>query len=140
MSWAGAYCGAVKDLRLIVYTMPKGYDIKSEADLPKAETALRSLDTMLTAAVTGLEKLPKIAPPAQEANTLAADDLAFYRQLQGKVTEYRTILPRGGVKYAQSALTLSGLDLATRAPAVESGKVPGLSEAMKANESCKLVG
>ncbi len=139
VSWAGAYCGAVKDLRLVVYTMPKGYDIKSEADLPKAETALRSLGTMLTAAITGLEKLPKIAPPAQEANTLASQDLAFYRKLHGKVTEYRAILPRGGVRYAQSALTLSGIDLATREPAVETGKIPGLDQAMKATEACKLV-
>ncbi|MGW4133101.1 hypothetical protein [Amycolatopsis japonica] len=77
VSWAGGYCGAVKDMRLIVYRMAKGYDIETAADLPKAEESLKKLDTALTAAITGLEKLPKIA---QDADELAAGELAFYRQ------------------------------------------------------------
>ncbi|MFC3455791.1 hypothetical protein [Amycolatopsis speibonae] len=140
VSWAGGYCGAVKDMRLIVYGLAKSYDIETKADLPKAAASLEKLDTALTAASAGLEKLPQVAPPAQEANTLASGELAFYRKLQGKVTEYRTLLPRGGVEYAKAALNLSGADLVTHVPAVETGKVPGLDQAMKANKACELVG
>ncbi|MFE5566838.1 MULTISPECIES: hypothetical protein [Amycolatopsis] len=137
VSWAGGYCGAVKDMRLIVYRMAKGYDIETAADLPKAEESLKKLDTALTAAITGLEKLPKIA---QNADELAAGELAFYRKLHGKVTEFRTLLPRGGVEYAKAALTLSGADLVTHVPAVKTGDVPGLDQAMKADKACELVG
>ncbi|MFE6616317.1 hypothetical protein [Amycolatopsis sp. NPDC057786] len=140
VSWAGGYCGAVKDMRVIVYSLAKGYDIKAEADLPKAEESLKKLDAALAAATAGLEKLPQVAPPAQDANALAAGELAFYRELQGKVTEYRTLLPRGGVAYAKAALDLSGVDLVSHVPAVKTGAVPGLDQAMKANEACELVG
>ncbi|RSN54309.1 hypothetical protein DMH01_35735 [Amycolatopsis sp. WAC 04182] len=127
-------------MRLIAYGLAKGYDIKTEADLPKAEDSLKRLDTALAAATSGLEKLPKVAPPAQDANTLAAGELAFYRELQGKVSEYRTLLPRGGVEYAKSVLTLSGVDLVSHEPAIKTGTVPGLDQAMKANQACELVG
>ncbi|MFJ8917419.1 hypothetical protein [Amycolatopsis sp. NPDC102389] len=140
VSWASGYCGAVKDMRLIVYTMAKGYDIKTEADLPKAADSLKKLDTALTAAIAGLEKLPQVAPPAQDANKLAAGELAFYRKLHGDVTEFRTLLPRGGVEYAKSALMLSGVDLASHAPEIKTGDVPGLDKAMKADKACELVG
>ncbi|MFI7121201.1 hypothetical protein [Amycolatopsis sp. NPDC049868] len=140
VSWAGGYCGAVKDMRFIVYTMTKGYDIKTEADLPKAADSLKKLDTALTAAISGLEKLPQVAPPAQDANRLAAGELAFYRKLHGDVTEFRALLPRGGVEYAKSALTLSGIDLVSHVPGVKIGDVPGLDQAMKADKSCELVG
>ncbi|MEV7555524.1 hypothetical protein AB0N89_38410 [Amycolatopsis sp. NPDC089917] len=140
VSWAGGYCGAVKDMRLIVYGLAKGYDIETGADLPKAKASLEKLDTALTAAIGGLEKLPKVAPPAQEANTLASGELDFFRKLHGKVTEYRTLLPRGGVEYAKAALNLSGADLVTHVPSVETSKVPGLDQAMKAKKECELVG
>ena len=140
VSWAGGYCGAVKDMRLVVYSLAKGYDIKTEADLPKAESSLQKLDTTLAAAITGLEKLPQVAPPAQDANALAAGELAFYRKLHGTVTEYRPLVSRGGVRTTKAALDVTGIDLVSHAPAIETGKVPGLDPAMKANEACKLVG
>ncbi|WP_181776601.1 hypothetical protein [Amycolatopsis pittospori] len=140
VSWAGGYCGAVKEIRLIGYSLAKGYDIKTEADLPKAEASLQKLDTTLAAAITGLEKLPQVAPPAQAANALAAGELAFYRKLHGTVTEYRPLVARGGVRTAKAALDVTGIDLVSHAPAVETGKVPGLDPAMKANAACKLVG
>ncbi|EMD25404.1 hypothetical protein [Amycolatopsis azurea] len=140
VSWAGGYCGAVKDMRLIVYSLARSFDITTEADLPKASASLEKLDTALVAAIGGLEKLPQVAPPAQEANTLASGELAFYRKLHGKVTEYRALLPRGGVEYAKAALNLSGADLVTHTPSVETGKVPGLDQAMKADKACELVG
>ncbi|WP_410663905.1 hypothetical protein [Amycolatopsis sp. lyj-84] len=140
VSWAGGYCGAVKEMRLIVYSLAKGYDIKTEADVPKAEASLKKLDTALAAAIGGLEKLPQVAAPAQEANALASGELAFYRKLRGQVTENLALLPKGGARYAQAALDVSGIDLVSHVPAVETGKVPGLDQAMKANESCGLVG
>ncbi|OXM55218.1 hypothetical protein CFP71_18120 [Amycolatopsis thailandensis] len=140
VSWAGGYCAAVKDMRLIVYSLAKSFDIESEADLPKAAASLEKLDTALTAAIGGLEKLPQAGPPAQEADTLASGELAFYRKLHGKVTEYRTLLPRAGVEYAKAALNLSGADLVSHVPSVETAKVPGLDQAMKADKACELVG
>ncbi len=137
MSWAGSYCGAVKDMRLIVYTLTKGYDIKSEADVPQAAASLEKLETALAAAITGLEKLP---PVAQEANALSAGELTFYRELRGKVAEYRVLVPKGGARTAKAALDVTGVELVSHTPAVETGKVPGLDQAMKANKSCELVG
>ncbi|WP_076857492.1 hypothetical protein [Amycolatopsis keratiniphila] len=140
VSWAGGYCGAVKDMRFIVYTMVKGYDIKTEADLPKAADSLKKLDTALTTAISGLEKLPQVAPPAQDATKLAAGELAFYRKLHGDVTKSRTLLPRGGVEYAKASLDVIGIDLVTHVPGIKSGDVPGLDQAMKAEKTCELVG
>ncbi|MEU8418679.1 hypothetical protein AB0C24_38260 [Amycolatopsis japonica] len=56
------------------------------------------------------------------------------------MTEFRTLLPRGGVEYAKAALNLSGADLVTHVPAVKTGDVPGLDQAMKADKACELVG
>ncbi|WP_163506432.1 hypothetical protein [Fodinicola acaciae] len=136
VSWSNAYCGATKDLRFLVYTLPKGFDIKSEADRPKAAAALQTLDTKLTATVAALRKLPKA--PAPRANTLAAGELSFYAGLLAKVTEYRTLLPRAPLSYAQSALTLTELDLSQHTPAVETDSVPGLRAAMDASPNCRL--
>ncbi|MFI9456390.1 hypothetical protein [Amycolatopsis sp. NPDC052450] len=140
VSWAGGYCGAVKDMRLSVYTLAKGFEIKTEADLPKAAASLNKLDTTLAAAIGGLEKLPPAAPPAQEANTLAAGELTFYRKLRKQVTESLALLPKGGVDYAQSSLHVIGIDLVSHRSVVETGKIPGLDPAMKANKACELVG
>ncbi|UMO99303.1 hypothetical protein [Amycolatopsis sp. EV170708-02-1] len=140
VSWAGGYCGAVKDMRFIVYTMTKGYDIKSEADLPKAADSLKKLDAALTTAISGLEKLPQVAPPAQDANRLASGELEFYRKLHGDVTKSRTLLPRGGVEYAKASLDVIGIDLVSHVPEIKTGDVPGLGQAMKADKSCELVG
>ncbi|MFD5248272.1 hypothetical protein ACFWIW_27290 [Amycolatopsis sp. NPDC058340] len=140
VSWAGGYCGAVKDMRFIVYTMAKGYDIKSEADLPKAADSLKKLDTALTTAISGLEKLPQVAPPAQDANRLASGELEFYRKLHGDVTKSRTLLSRGGVEFAKASLDVVGIDLAEHAPGIKISDVPGLDKAMKADKTCELVG
>ncbi|WP_344311840.1 hypothetical protein [Fodinicola feengrottensis] len=140
VSWATGYCSAVKRIQLSVYVMPKEYDINSDADLPKAAAGLQTLDAALTTAVTGLRKLPKAPPPAQRADTLAAGELTFYSGLLGKVTQYRTLLPRGGVQYAKAALTVTGVDLASHTSAVETDSVPGLRQAMKATTACELVG
>ncbi|MBB5850579.1 hypothetical protein ACFQ05_32870 [Amycolatopsis umgeniensis] len=137
VSWTGGYCGAVKDMRLIVYGLAKGYDIKTDADVPKAEASLKKLDTALAAAIGGLGKLPQIA---KEADALASGELAFYRKLRGQVTEYLALLPKGGAGYAKAALDVTGIDLVSHVPAVESDKVPGLDQAMKANKACELVG
>ncbi|WP_125800958.1 hypothetical protein [Amycolatopsis sp. WAC 01416] len=140
VSWAGGYCGAVKDMQLIVYTLAKGFEIKTEADLPKAAASLTKLDTTLAAAIGGLEKLPPASPPAQEANTLSAGELDFYRKLRKQVTESLALLPKGGVDYAQSSLQVIGIDLVSHRSVVETGKIPGLDAAMKADKACELVG
>ncbi|WET76960.1 hypothetical protein P3102_22950 [Amycolatopsis sp. QT-25] len=140
VSWAGKYCGAVKDMRVIVYSLAKGYEIKSRADLPKAAASLTKLDSALAAAIGGLEKLPPAAPPAQEANTLSAGELAFYRKLRKQVTESLALLPKGGVEYAQASLHVIGIDLVSHRSVVETGEVPGLDSAMKADKACELVG
>jgi len=140
VSWAGGYCGAVKDMRFIVYTMTKGYEIKSEADLPKAADSLKKLDTALTTAISGLEKLPQVAPPAQDANRLASGELEFYRKIHLDVTKSLTLLSRGGVEFAKASLDVVGIDLAEHAPEIKTGDVPGLDQAMKADKTCELVG
>jgi hypothetical protein len=140
VAWAAGYCGAVKGIQLSVYSMPKEYDVKSEADLPKAAAGLKTLDAALKVTVMGLRKLPKAPPSAQRADTLAAGELTFYSGLQGKVTQYRTLLPRGGVRYAKAALTVTGVDLVSHTQAVETDSVPGLRQAMKATPACQLVG
>ncbi|MGW6929795.1 hypothetical protein ACWGE0_06970 [Lentzea sp. NPDC054927] len=139
VSWVAGYCVALKDMVLAVYKLPKGSDIATEADLPKVDAALQSLESTLRTATSGLEKLPQLAPPVQDANAIVADRLATYRKLLGQVTEYRTVLPHKGVDYAQSALIVLGVDMATYKPSHFAGDVPGLREVMKANEDCKLV-
>ncbi|MCG8916073.1 hypothetical protein L6E12_09760 [Actinokineospora sp. PR83] len=137
--WADGYCKAVKDLTTEVYTLPKPFDIKTAADLPRVETALSTLDAKLSNAITGLENLPDLAPPAQEANAVVSDRLAHYRDLRGQVVEYLVVLHRGGVDYAQSALTVLGIDMVAYKPAAYASDVPGMREVMKANDNCKLV-
>lgn len=139
VGWVEGYCGALKDLVLEVYKLPKESDVTTEADLPKVDSALRSLDAKLQAAISGLEKLPELAPPAQEANAVVADRLAAYRKLWGQVLEYRVVLPHNGINYAQSALFVLGIDMVSYKPQRYAIDVPGLREVMKANEDCKLV-
>lgn len=93
----------------------------------------------LRAAISGLEKLHQLAPPAQDANAIVADRLATYRKLLAKVVEYRAVLPHKAVHYAQSALVVLGVDMVTYKPSGFVTDVPGLREVMKADEDCKLV-
>ncbi|MEV6237532.1 hypothetical protein [Lentzea sp. NPDC051838] len=139
VSWVAGYCVALKDMVVEVYKLPKESDIATEADLPKADAALQSLQAKLQTAVSGLEKLPQLSPPAQDADAIVADRLATYRKLLGQVTEYRAVMPHKGVRYAQSALVVVGVDLAAYKPPHWAHDVPGLGEVMKANEDCKLV-
>lgn len=140
VGWVAGYCVALKDMVLEVYKLPKDSDIATEADLPKVLSALRSLESKLQAAISGLEKLPRLAPPVQDGNTIVADRLGTYRKLLGQVTEYLAVLPDKGVHYAQSAIIVLGVDMATYKPPRFASDVPGLREVMKANEDCKLVG
>ncbi|MET9634495.1 hypothetical protein ABZX92_44275 [Lentzea sp. NPDC006480] len=137
--WVAGYCAALKDMVVQVYKLPKESDIATEADLPKVDSALLALESELRAAIAGLEKLPQLTPPAQDANAIVADRLATYRKLLAKVVEYRAVLPHKAVHYAQSALVVLGVDMVTYKPSGFATDVPGLREVMKANEDCKLV-
>jgi hypothetical protein len=139
VAWADGYCNAVKDLTTEVYTLPKPFDITTEADVPTVDTALGALDTKLVTAIAGLEKLPDLAPPAQKANAVVSDRLTHYRDLHGQVIEYRTLLPSGGLDYAQSALTVLGIDMVSYDPETYASDIPVLRKVMDANKNCELV-
>lgn len=139
VAWVDGYCGAVKGLTLEVYTLPKESDIKTEADLPKVESALRRLNTKLGTAITGLAELPELSAPTQDANAIVADRLAHYRKLKTQVTEYRALLPVSGVRYAQSAVLVLGIDMVSYEPAQFASDIPAINQVMKADKDCELV-